>query len=1098
MPPRVVGNSNFRLSLSPDGEKLAFAALEPGLSTQNAKYDEAHIFIIPSEGGEPRQISPGLGISPSFSPDGKLIAYVTHYEKKEPPKNIQGTRYDSDLWVVNSSGSTPIKLAVADGGLGGPVWSPDGRFIAATGRTDVGGKEIWIYLLSPDASSAGKPAIIKLPGYSIGHLSGWTPENELGVFIRSEYRSAVYTVPSSGGRAVQVTPEGIVYYPRWSPDGKRIFLRWVKEDEDPPIQIVYVPAAGGNITKILWPETELMTRVPGGGHNISPDGRKMVVSAAQKPYNSESYVDLRIIPLDAERPVRLTNDEEHEKYPCWSPDGKWIGFVKWQKISEDKGFDAIYRIPAEGGKPIQITSVSDSVSVGAIAFTHDGKRIAFFSQSTIKTIPVEGGESEVLINKVKSDYWSQLGWSPDGLKIAFNSEGKIWITTLATGEKTDLKTGLPEDFNVNEFDWSPDGQKITFMTISGDEPEFWLISNFLPLEKLAQKNDVANALPKPKFTKIKIPTKLSGSIQLSPDGKDLALVSDKKLWIMPLKGNLGPDLPGKPVQLNADGIQVENSGLSWSYDGKWIAFNEFPLKGRPENEKWNQSIFVVPSAGGKPLKVLDNFRASHLVNYRISLSPEGKNLAYSSIENDKQYIYNKEVLGSSSKKLTDIPAREPVHSPDGKWIAYVDDKTLGIEGGNLWMVSSSGGVPKLLAKTGNASSPVWSPDGNMIAFLDYNNNKQINFIQVPKDMKATVKVTSIDAPEGTEDVWLLAGWASGNKIGVELNSKKEYALYTLSSQGGQATKILNDCWAMQPRWSRDGNLIIYVTPQSPGPGGGYRLALASVPSVGGNGKLLPKDLDGKTIRQLGNQSGNRLSPDGKTIVTAAWTAEDTVANIGNRYIGLPTTHIWKISIDGNRSEKITNENRSYADVCPSWSPDGKKIAFIRMKKLNENLPLGASDSYSIYTVNSSGGDLKLLISESDKWVNSPVWSPDGKMIAYFTAGKNPPNAKFMNIYNLENGVAKVVGEVPVAGSSIDLAWSSDSKRIAFNDREGKVIKVMKIDDGTIEDIQTNLADDITIYHLDWSTDGKQFVFGGEKGGITEFWVMEDFLPLINK
>ncbi len=153
----------------------------------------------------------------------------------------------------------------------------------------------------------------------MGHLSGWTPENELGVFIRSEYRSAVYTVPSSGGRAVQVTPEGIVYYPRWSPDGKRIFLRWVKQDEDPPVQIVSVPAGGGNITKIPWPETELMTRVPGGGHNISPDGRKIVVSAAQKPYSSEQYVDLRVIPLDKGQPVRLTNDENMKSIPVGLP-----------------------------------------------------------------------------------------------------------------------------------------------------------------------------------------------------------------------------------------------------------------------------------------------------------------------------------------------------------------------------------------------------------------------------------------------------------------------------------------------------------------------------------------------------------------------------------------------------------------------------------------------------------------------------------------------------------------------------------------------------------------------------------------------------------
>ena len=483
LPAREAGNFSFRLSLSPDGEKLAFSALEPGLSTQDANLAALHVYVMPSKGGELRQISPGPGDSPSFSPDGKLIAYVTHYEKKEPPKNIQGTRYDSELWVVNSSGGSPVKLAVADGRLGGPTWSPDGRFISAPGRTDTGGKEIWVYALSPDASSAGDPAIIELPRYSMGMLAGWTPENELGVFIRSEYRSAVYTVPSSGGRAVQVTPEGIVYYPRWSPDGKRIFLRWVKQDEDPPVQIIYVPATGGNITKIPWPETELMTRVPGGGHNISPDGQKIVVSAAQKPYNSESYVDLRVIPLDNGQPVRLTNDEEHEKYPCWSPDGKWIGFVEWKKISDDKGFDVIYRIPAEGGNPIQVTSVNDSVSVGAITFTHDGKRIVFFSEGKIKTIPVEGGKSEVLVNKVKSDYWSQLAWSPDGSKIAYNTEGKIWITTLATGEKTNLRTGLPEDFSVSEFDWSPDGQKITFMTTSGDEPEFWLISNFLTPDK---------------------------------------------------------------------------------------------------------------------------------------------------------------------------------------------------------------------------------------------------------------------------------------------------------------------------------------------------------------------------------------------------------------------------------------------------------------------------------------------------------------------------------------------------------------------------------------------------------------------------------------
>ncbi len=123
-------------------------------------------------------------------------------------------------------------------------------------------------------------------------------------------------------------------------------------------------------------------------------------------------MDLRVIPLDGGQPVRLTNDESHEKYPCWSPDGKWIAFVGWQKTSADKGFDAIYRIPAEGGKPIQITSANDSVGVGAITFTPDGKRIAFFSQGMIKTIPVEGGKSEVLVVKSSIRPLESIGLVP--------------------------------------------------------------------------------------------------------------------------------------------------------------------------------------------------------------------------------------------------------------------------------------------------------------------------------------------------------------------------------------------------------------------------------------------------------------------------------------------------------------------------------------------------------------------------------------------------------------------------------------------------------------------------------------------------------------
>jgi len=337
-------------------------------------------------------------------------------------------------------------------------------------------------------------------------------------------------------------------------------------------------------------------------------------------------------------------------------------------------------------------------------------------------------------------------------------------------------------------------------------------------ERLSRLAPVAGKVPVilsgPKFTKVKIPTKLSWSVKLSPDGKDIALISDEKIWIMPLSGNIGPDFPGKPVPLNTEEIRVEWSGLAWSGDGKWIAFND-----PGGSDRLNQVIYIVPSSGGKPKKIVENFRDGRVVNYKISLSPDGRNLAHSSVDNHEQHIFITRVDDGSPKRLVDMQAREPVFSPDGKMIAFVEDKDLGSgEGGlGLWVVPAQGGTPHLVADAGKASSPVWSPDGRMIAFLDSVKNKQINFVEIPKDREARGKVTSIQAPEGTSEVTLLAGWTPDNKIGVLLTAKQEFALYTLPAAGGQAAIILPDCYALQPRWSRDGKQIFYVTlPTEPG------------------------------------------------------------------------------------------------------------------------------------------------------------------------------------------------------------------------------------------------------------------------------------------
>jgi Tol biopolymer transport system component len=401
---------------------------------------------------------------PSFSPDGETIAYVDGVRKNWQET---GPPLEGELWIVPSEGGTPVKLASEEGRLRGPVWSPDGKYIAA--HHEPGGsndsKEIWVFPLSSDASRAGEPEKIVLPHSSWNMLAGWTPDDELGVFISTEEHCAIYTVPASGGKAVQISPAGAwPYYPRWSPDGECIYFRG---DDDENALVSYFPAAGGNVGKVPLQMEQFNSTVPGGGHNISPDGKRIVMSASH---------DIWTITLDSGQPTRLTNDDSHEIYPYWSPDGEWVAFV-------DEVNYAIYIVPAEGGEIRQVSSESHSIGGGAIAFSRDGERIAFFSDGSIKTIPIEGGESEMLIAEVKSVRHSQLAYSPDGSKIAHNARGKIWITSLDGGEPQELNTGLPKDAKLIEFSWSPDGEKITFFGSTGGEAEFWLIENFLPESK---------------------------------------------------------------------------------------------------------------------------------------------------------------------------------------------------------------------------------------------------------------------------------------------------------------------------------------------------------------------------------------------------------------------------------------------------------------------------------------------------------------------------------------------------------------------------------------------------------------------------------------
>jgi Tol biopolymer transport system component len=491
-PTRGPLDASHRLSLSPEGGTLAFSALGQDQDLDLSDTQSQVIYSVPVSGGEPRQLTSMPGILPAFSPDGETIAYVSRRE------GAQGG-FEGDLWLVPASGGEPIRIISSDSGrIGGPVWSPTGDFIAS--RHIPGGNnfsaELWV--IPVNSTDPGSPMIkISLPKASWRMVTGWTPDNELGVFMRTPASNVgatafgVFTVPASGGRAAQVSDEGIPEDLAWSPDETQIFTLWVPDRGDSvPTgaegMIGYVPAGGGKLRAL--PVAWGRDINAGIGLDVSPDGENVVFTgglfsmARGRPGPED--VNIWTASVDSGALTQLTAAPEFDAFPCWSPDGKWIAFLR---LEEEFGYDAgnIQLIAPAGGEIRQITSNADTVGVASIAFSPDGSRIAYFSGSAIKTVPIEGGRSEVLLEDEFRGSFPDLAWSPDGRHIAYTTArgGKIKLASLDTGRSVELETGLSPETMYSAVTLSPDGATIAFVAAQPTDDEFWLISDFLPQQR---------------------------------------------------------------------------------------------------------------------------------------------------------------------------------------------------------------------------------------------------------------------------------------------------------------------------------------------------------------------------------------------------------------------------------------------------------------------------------------------------------------------------------------------------------------------------------------------------------------------------------------
>ena len=258
-------------------------------------------------------------------------------------------------------------------------------------------------------------------------------------------------------------------------------------------------------------------------------------------------------------------------------------------------------------------------------------------------------------------------WSPDGRSIAVAMSGSIWKVDPATG----IATEITYDGKYHSMpSWSPDGNWIVYTADDGGKTIQLGIANVATGESRALTND-AFVYTDPVF---------------SPDGTRVAYVSTKpngffNVYIRPLKDG---QWAGDEIAVSSD-AKYRNSRLyfgaedvhitpSWSRDGRQLLL--VSNRGVPLGSGY---IWLVPAAAGGMNDAQSVVVEQTLYRARPDVSIDGKRFVYSSTRGAADQfsnLYVQPVTGGEPYKLTffNHDAFHPRWSPDGEWIAYIDNR----------------------------------------------------------------------------------------------------------------------------------------------------------------------------------------------------------------------------------------------------------------------------------------------------------------------------------------------------------------------------------------------------------------------------------------